>query len=309
MRILSIGNFGTSWDGSICDEEHIAQALEGLGHEIDRQQREEISDGFIQDTDIDADYDFILIAQYDRYPSDLREVLRAFFDCPIVYWAFDYQEDGQYWHEHLVKTADLYLSKRVADSKYPNWQWLSQDFAPNFLDKYPDNVEQDIDVLFTGSYLSWAEDRIDILKAVDGKFNLHIYSFTPDAWKAEGFKNVFGPKMDDELPYLYARSKINLSIDHTIERGYWSDRNAQIMACGGFVMFKYVPMSEARFGYTINYFHTIDECLENIQYFLDVPEDRQLLAEMGYEYAQKHLDVSHRAHELITIVSEYLCRN
>ncbi len=31
MRILSIGNFGRSWDGSICDEEHIAKALEDMG--------------------------------------------------------------------------------------------------------------------------------------------------------------------------------------------------------------------------------------------------------------------------------------
>ena len=31
MRCLFIGNFGTSWDSSICDEEHIAEALE---HEL-----------------------------------------------------------------------------------------------------------------------------------------------------------------------------------------------------------------------------------------------------------------------------------
>ena len=33
MKILSIGNFGHGWDGSICDEEHIAGALEELGHD------------------------------------------------------------------------------------------------------------------------------------------------------------------------------------------------------------------------------------------------------------------------------------
>ena len=42
MRILSIGNFyNPSWDGSFPDEEHIAKALEELGHEVFRNQREE----------------------------------------------------------------------------------------------------------------------------------------------------------------------------------------------------------------------------------------------------------------------------
>jgi hypothetical protein len=41
VKILSIGNFlNPSWDGSIPDEEHIAQALESLGHEVVRVQRE-----------------------------------------------------------------------------------------------------------------------------------------------------------------------------------------------------------------------------------------------------------------------------
>lgn len=304
MKILSIGNFGHGWDGSICDEEHISQALEEMGHEVIRHQREVEFEYYDWD---EKGIDFILIAQWDGFELGFIQALKQ-LDTPVVYWAFDYQADRQEWHELLIAASDLYLSKRITDSKYPNWQWLSQDFAPGFLDKYRGDVEQDIDVLFTGSYLPWATDRIETLRAVDKMFNLEIHSFTPDAWKAEGFKNVFGPTMDNALPYLIGRARINLSIDHTIEAGYWSDRNAQIMACGGFVMFKYIPLSEARFGFNINYFHTIDECLENIQYFLDVPEDRQLLANMGYEYAQRHLGVSHRVHDLITIVSELLCK-
>src|SRR6266513_3731488 len=210
MRILSIGNFfNPSWDGSEPDEEHIASSLEQLGHEVTRKQREEI--GYPP-----GEYDLTLIAQWDGY-GDTSTLPK-----PIVYWAFDYQADGQSWHERLIKESDLYLSKRLADSKYPNWRWLCQDFAPDFLDKAP-QVEKDIDVLFTGSYLHWATERNAILKAVDDRFNLYIYGVTPDDWKAQGFKNVYGPVMDDALPPLIARAKINLSIDHTLEAGYWSD--------------------------------------------------------------------------------------
>ena len=157
MKILSIGNFTTGWDGSICDEEHIALALEELGHEVTRGQRDSVATHGGE-----TGYDFTLIAQWDGY-KDL-----TFLPKPVVYWAFDYQADGQEWHERLVREADLYLSKRIADSKYPNWQWLSQDFAPKFLDK-PKNyaVNKDIDVLFTGSYLPWATERNELIEAVD----------------------------------------------------------------------------------------------------------------------------------------------
>lgn len=297
MRILSVGNFyGPSWDGSLPDEEHIAQSLEELGHEVGRCQREhiEFTDG--------GQWDFTLIAQYDHYNDDLTKSLPR----PLIYWSFDYQADGQEWHERLVKQSDLYLSKRLADAKYPNWRYLPQDFSPEFLDKYPEPVEKDIDVLFTGSYLPWAYERNAILKAVDDKFNLHIYGVTPNEWKAGGFKNVYGPAMDDALPALIARAKINLSIDHTHEAGYWSDRNAQTMACGGFVLFRYVPMSEIVFRSHVAYFFNQEHCLDQIAWWLEHDEDREVIAAEGYEYAQSELMVRERVADMLNIVRSVL---
>ena len=210
MRVLSIGNFNYGWDGSICDEEHIAQALEELGHEVYRCQREELEDcHYIGDT-FPGPFDFTLVAQWDGFDKCHRNdctivgclsldgigKVNKDFHGPLVYWAFDYQADGQEWHERLVRESDLYLSKRIADSKYPNWQWLSQDFAPTFLIKYNKPVEQDIDVLFTGSHLPWATERNETLKAVDEKFSLVIHSVND--WPS--FKDVRPPKMDMELP-------------------------------------------------------------------------------------------------------------
>jgi hypothetical protein len=295
MKILSIGNFTSGWDGSICDEEHIASALEELGHEVTRAQR-----GEVNTTNGTNDYDFTLIAQWDGY-GDL-----SWLPKPLVYWAFDYQAEGQEWHERLVEESDLYLSKRIVDSKYPNWQWLAQDFAPKFLDKHPETVEKNIDVLFTGSYLPWATERNQTLKAVDEKFNLRIYSVNPAEWMSAGFKHVNGPVMDDALPALIARAKINLSIDHTLEAGYWSDRNAQIMACGGFVLTRYVPLMEAVFHSFVGYFYDIDTCLRSIEYWIEADEDRESLAAYGYEYAQEHLKVRERVDDMINIVQGIL---
>lgn len=307
MRCLLIGNFGTGWDSSICDEEHIAQALESLGHEVVRQQREDsnlVTGGTIN-TGQGDDVDFILIAQYDRYPDNMVSDLKKTFQVPIIYWAFDYQADGQAWHERLVEQADLYLSKRVADSKYPNWQWFSQDFAPQFLSEHYQSVKKDIDVLFTGSYLSWATERTATLQAIDEKFNLHVYSVTPSEWVQTGLKNVHGAIMDRDLPELIARAKVNLSIDHTIEAGYWSDRNAQIMACGGFVLSRYVPMMESRFHSHIAYFFGVEDCLETVGYWLEHNEDREMIAAEGYEYSPIY-KAKEKAADLLNIVRNIL---
>lgn len=303
MKILSIGNFTTGWDGSICDEEHIAQSLERLGHKVIRQQRDTGWDAPLSNVDV------ALVAQWDGYPEDAFD-----WPIPIVYWAFDYQNDDQEWHQRLIKKASLYLSKPFKDAKYENWHWLSQDFAPNFLDAYKPTIqgvtpEKDIDVLFTGSWVPWesGKQRVEILKAIDEKFNLQINSVTPEQWKAEGFKNVQGPVMDHDLPALIARAKINFSMDHVIAEGYWSDRNAQIMACGGLVLFHYVPFSEAIFKNNVIYFYNKEDCLERITRLLEVPqEDRDMVAYAGYTHARRNMMAIHRTQDLLTLLKAYL---
>lgn len=297
MKIISFGNFDYGWDGSQCDEEHIAGALENMGHTVQRVSRTSVA---LEIPDSITFPDFILIAQWDGYPVDFIEQLRKKYACLIVYWAFDYQADGQEWHERLVNGVDLYLSKRFADSKYANWRWLAQDFAPKFLDKTPENVEKDIDVLFTGSYLPWATERNDTIKAVGEKFNLVIHSVND--WP----QGNEGPVMDEELPELYARTKVVLSIDHTIEVGYWSDRNAQAMACGAPVLFRYVPFSEAIFKHYVSYFYSPETCIKQIERLLNEPERTNSLAMAGYHYARQNMMVLNRVIEMFQIIGSLI---
>lgn len=303
MRILSVGSFGTlSLDGSIPDEAHIADALERLGHEVIRQPRIDV-----RGMTIPAGVDFVLLAQWDGYPERL-----GFKDAgiPVVYWAFDYQPHEVIWHKRLVEEADLYLSKRIADSKYPNWQWLSQDFAPEFLHRsdfeplYAE--EKDIDVLFTGSYLPWATERTELLKAIDKEFDLTVHSFTPDAWLEQGLKNVRGPVMDKGLLRLIPRAKVNISIDHIIEAGYWSDRNAQVMVCGGMVLTRYVPMMESAFGDKVAYFYNTEDCLKKVRKYLDNDFEREHMGVVGQAYAHENLMAANRVKDLLTIVGQKL---
>lgn len=266
--------------------------MEELGHEVKRHQREDLTVPMLY-TD---NFDFTLVAQWDGYDMNFISQMPK----PLVYWAFDFQADGQEWHERLVAKSDLYLSKRIADSKYPNWQWLSQDFAPLFLDKHPLAIEKDIDVLFTGSYLDWATERNETIRAVGDKFNLVIHS--TNGWPEEWGLDVRPPIMDEGLPELYARAKVILSIDHTIEAGYWSDRAAQAMCCGAFVLHRYQPLASSTLHSYVGYFYDIPTCLQSLGHWLEADEDRENLAAWGYEYAHKELKVQSRVEDLLNIV-------
>jgi glycosyltransferase involved in cell wall biosynthesis len=298
-NILIIGNFGKGWDNSICDEKHISDCLALLGYKVTELQRE-----MSEHNVVEKDQDLIIISQWDNYPKNFIKNLKQGFRCPVVFWAFDYQEDGQAWHEEMVKECDLYLSP-LMDSKYPNHQWLPQAFAPMFLDKV--NVFKEYDVVFTGTYLPQGKFRTEVLKAVDEKFNLHIFSVTQEEWKTQGLKNVHPPVMDYDLPELYGKSKIVLSVDlFPGHKGCWSDRNAQAMACGACVIYKYAPLSEEEFQDGVVYFNTIDECLSRIQFLLDNKDIAKKVAEKGHVIARSSLMAIHRVKNLITILENTL---
>jgi spore maturation protein CgeB len=108
--------------------------------------------------------------------------------------------------------------------------------------------------------------------------------------------------MDEGLPELYSRAKINISIDHTLERGYWSDRNAQIMVCSGFVLFRYVPLSENTFRDRVIYFYSIEDCLAKIKYYLEHDQERRQQALYSGWYARDNMYVGNRVKDLLTIV-------
>lgn len=312
MKIMMIGNFGTSWDGSICDEANISSALMKLGHEVWNVQREDAQNPDWE-TFRKPDLELIIIAQWANFAPDMVDHLKRV--CPnatVVYWAFDYQwHDQGAWHFNLAQKADMFLSKELGHREHyiglgANFHWLPQDFAPDFLAESPvPQVEQDIDVLFTGSHLTIARERFALLEAVDKRFNLVIHSVTPDQFRSDGYKDVRGPVMDEALRDLIPRAKIHLSVDIFQSEGYWSDRNAQIMALGGFVLFKYVPMAEHTFKDYVAYYHTVHEALDNIQWFLSQDSERKFRAERGMRFARENLMVRNRVSDMLEIVREY----
>jgi len=301
-KVLFLGNFWKAWDGSVCFENYIKDSFETLGHIVYPIQREKWREEVKKVDKVD----FILISQWEGY-GDIKELRK--FKAPIIYWAFDYHwQTLADWHINLAKEADLFLSKELEhkdfyEKKGVNFHWFLEDFAPDFYDRrFPSPT---YDVVFTGSYLDWAKERTELIKAIDKKFNLEVYTFTVDQWEKQGV-NVHSFAHDDELAEIVAKSKINIAIDHVNSAGYWSDRVARIMALGGFVLNRYVPQQELIFKDYIEYFKDTDECLEKIAYYLKHDNKRERFAERGYKYAQENLKCINRIKELIIIYEKVL---
>lgn len=311
MKILVVGNFGISWDGSACDELHVSTALANMGHDVTEWQREKVSE---KEGYPSGNFDYILISQWNGYPLDICDYLHELYDCPIVYWAFDYQwHSREAWHLSLVKNVDIFLTKeagRIGDysrmAHNTSINWMPADFAPDGLTANPQK-EKDIEVLFTGTYLPNSEDRTDFLRSVDKYFDLHIYSVTHQQWADEGFANVHPPVVDQAMYDVVGRSKVNISIDLFYDAGFWSDRNSQIMAAGGLVLFRHVPLSELIYHDYITYFHSIDDGMAKLSQLLaKTDEERERMAARSMEYAQKNLTAHARVHDMHVLVESML---
>jgi hypothetical protein len=301
MKIAYFGNFGTSWDGSICDEKHISDGFKELGIDVIEIQRETAKDATI------GDVDFILISQWYGYPEHFAKTLKEKTGKPVIYWAFDYQYKAkEKWHLDMAKEADLFLSPEIAHQDFykelgANFYWVSQELVHSSLDKK--EAGKKYDVVFTGSYVDYGKFRIELLKEIDKYYDLHIFSYTENEWKNAGLKNVHPPVFDSELAETIAKSKINISVDLNQVSGLWSVRNSRIMACGGFVLFKYTPLSEIVFRDKVIYFDTIKDCLYKIGYYLKNDKEREYIANQAYKYAQNNFKVRNKLNTVLTAIN------
>lgn len=86
-----------------------------------------------------------------------------------------------------------------------------------------------------------------------------------------------------QMPLVFAGSKINLNISlRSIHSGI-PLRVLDIMACGGFVLTNWQPEIEEYFveGAEVAMFHSLEECMEKIDYYLQHEEKRKQIAEAG----------------------------
>jgi spore maturation protein CgeB len=142
------------------------------------------------------------------------------------------------------------------------------------------------DVAFIGKPVK--ENRIELLRAVDQRFNLKIWGGHWDEFGLTCHKKSVYPREYGRICYA---SKIMLGCDQSNELdSYFSNRTWLTLGFGGFLLTNYVPGLEKILtkGKHLEWYHNIEECIELTDYYLQHESERQDIARAGCEYVHAH---------------------
>ena len=291
-RIAMMGNFGLSL-GQICDENHIRDAFRELGHEV-------------FENEIPDNIDLILTFKSNRVgPQTIRE-WKTKTNAKIFIFSFD-NMDRFTWFYEVAKECSLWLGEeleradRFKQEGIPFYYFPNHAVPPKYF--YKVNKPKIYDVVFTGTPYDgqYNPNKFELLKAIQEKFDLHIFGNDEQGWKNRGLKNIHPPAFDDKLSEVYGQSKIIVGISNVQCEGYWSIRSSQILMCGAFGLIRFTPQMEKELKDNVAYFKNIPDCLEKIDYYLKNENEREAIAQQGYEYAQKYLTNKQRVKELLIL--------
>jgi hypothetical protein len=294
MKILMVGNFGKSY-GQTTDEIHIANGFRNLGIEVFQNDESKL-----------PEVDLVLCFKSNRFGVEDVKRWKTLTNAPVWIWSFDNMERFS-WFYPIAKECDLWLGEELCRMDRFKREGLPFYYFPYHA--VPKEIFKKIelpkiyDVVFTGTPYDndYKPNKFELLRRIQEKFNLTVFGNNKDGWKAQGINNVFDGVFDEELSKIYSQSKIVIAISNVQCEGYWSIRTSQSLMCGAFTLSRFTPQMEKELKDNVVYFQDIDDCLEKIDYYLTNEEERQKIANKGYEYAQKYLTNEQRLLELIII--------
>ena len=87
--------------------------------------------------------------------------------------------------------------------------------------------------------------------------------------------------------------------------GYWSNRVGKTLTVGGFLLQRYVPGMELFLRDGADYFSSIEEAREKIDYYLKFPQKREEVAQRGYEIGRDRFTSEARIKELMILIDRF----
>lgn len=290
VKISMMGNFGMSC-GQICDENHIAQGFRDLGIEVFEN---EIPEGV----------DLILCFKSKKVGAEQVKEWKE--KAPVWLWTFD-NMDKFPWIYPIAKECDLWLGEelgrreRFLQEGIPFYYFPYHAVPPNIF--YYSNNRRIYDVVFTGTPYDgdYNPNKFELLKAIQDKFDLHVFGNNPEGWKNRGIKNVHEPMFDQSLSELYGQAKVVVAISNVQCEGYWSIRTSQALMCGVSVLARFTPQMEKELKDNVVYFNDIPSCLRKLEIMLSDNEGRERQAMKGYAFAQMNLTTVQRLKELLIL--------
>ncbi len=295
MKIIYVGKWIRR--GQFCsDEFKVAKALESSGHEVVRHN-------FRPGVIADAPADLVLWSKCGRLrPTDLR-AWQQHFNCPHVCWHWDATDrPGWEWFWQLVPMFDMicnpeagFHEKYEAEHGTP-WRYLPPACDPDYL-SLEGEAKWPCDVGFIGRP---APGRTELLRALAKHYSVQTWG---GGWAQYGIKDM-GDVYGKDIAHACASAKI--MIGHSYKcwcYGAWSDRLYHVLGSAGFFLTQDTPGLADAFapGVHLATYHglMIDDCVEQVRYWLDRPDERAAIAARGMVHARIYHTWGVRVRKLI----------
>ncbi len=232
------------------------------------------------------------------------------------------------WIKPLFKEVDVFFTtakgmlpeyKSIADTPaYWVYEGAHLPMFPSLPKNYYLQKIYRSEVAFIGSLYYWDDDRNislrreDFLKKIHKKYQLNIWGpqgvrDAKERW-GRNYPAIEWPAFNEELVKVCRGAKIILGINtvNSVEL-YFSNRTFITLAAGGFHITHYVPGLETMFENNkhLVWFHSDEECLDLIGYYLKRPLLRKKISLEGQKWVHKKYSMKKQINKILAIIGKH----
>ncbi len=211
--------------------------------------------------------------------------------------------------EHIVHSTDCIwdgVTTIFGKAKKETVEYMTKQQADSFWNTYQIDKGYCMEGLTIGVKASELE-RVKILNALAKKHKVVLYTGSEHTEVLQGVD--VHPRVDymQAMPKIFHLSKINLNITiRRIEAGI-SQRVWDVLSVGGFLLTNYQPELEEYFeiGKDLEVYHSLDELIRKVDYYLKHEEQRVRIAMNGYKKVRDHHKYTNRLTQILNEVFDY----
>jgi len=230
---------------------------------------------------------------------------------PLVMYYDDCIKGSSRRFEEVIKQGQqadiMYLTNRGEIPRYRE-RGVNARFITGGCDPTAHRMDEGVDPFYQSEVAFIGRpntpERVECMQVLAKKFDLKLWG---SDWEKYGLKADATDVYASEYRKICAGSKIILgwNIDPTIDL-YFSNRTWYTLGCGGFLLTAYTPCLEELFGRgkELDWFESVDECCEKIEYYLRHDEERQKIARAGYQLAHREYSYDKMVERIIEDVRQ-----
>jgi len=262
-------------------------------------------------------------------PDDLLDVMIYLNDIEtnnklakkhILYFQNSYEDKMEEMLTKFQKVSYdgyIFFSKRLVEMHQASgYKGFFLPFGVDLELFYPRKIEKDymFDVSYVGNDIKGANRTMRYLYPAT-KYNFGLFGnwkipkarfrFWKNWRKYPPYKREFeklskGKIALEKLPVLYSSAKINFNCttQACVDWDVVTLRTYEILACKGFLITDHVASAEKELKDCLVFTTGENDLIEKIDYYLKNKEERERIAQRGYEYVTKHASIEARVKEL-----------